>query len=197
MEASDAKDLIEEAIERAEDKSGVAEKAERAKDKLFRERVSLMVGAFAVALAVIHMVAAGAQRESVLKQIEASDSFAYMQAKIVRETVLKTAAASSGASEPDKIAWKAEALRLREPRASGHGIGQLQEQGTRQHEEGLKAAKSGEAYEMGETGLQLAIVLLSIALIARSLWIAGVASIFASLGIALAVATHFGMVAVH
>ena len=193
MEANDAKDLIEEAIEHAEGKNELAEKVERAKDKLFRDRVALMVGGFAVALAVVHMAAAGAQRESVLKQIEASDSFAYMQAKIVRETVLKTAAANSGATEPDKMAWKDEAVRLRGPSASGHGIGQLQEQGTRQHEEGLKAAKSGEAYELGETGLQLAIVLSSIALIARSLWIAGAATIFASASVALAIATHFGI----
>jgi hypothetical protein len=193
MEATDAKDLIEEAIERADYKNGAFETAERTKEKLFRDRVALMIGGFAVALAVVHMAAAGAHRESVLKQIEASDSFAYMEAKIVRETVLKTAAANSGATEPDKIAWKDEALRLRRPSASGHGIGQLQEQGTRQHEEGFKAAKSGEAYELGETGLQLAIVLLSIALVARSFWIAGAATIFASAGVALAIATHFGI----
>ena len=193
MEATDAKDLIEEAIERAETKSDEAEKAERAKDRVFRERVSLMVGGFAVALAIIHMAAAGAQRESVLKQIEASDSFTYMQAKIVRETVFKTAAALNGASEADKKAWTDEAIRLRAPSDSGHGIGQLQELGTKQHEEGLKAATLGEAYELGETGLQLAIVLLSIALIARSTWIAATASLFAFAGIALAVATHIGV----
>ena len=193
MEATDAKDLIEEAIERAETKNDAAEKTERAKDRVFRERVSLMVGGFAVALAVIHMAAAGAQRESVLKQIEASDSFAYMQAKIVRETVFKTAAASSGASESDKKAWSDEATRLRVASDSGHGIAQLQELGTKQHEEGLKAGTRGEAYELGETGLQLAIVLLSIALIARSFWIAVTASLFAFVGIALAIATHFGI----
>ena len=197
MEATDAKDLIEEAIERAEIKSDEAEKAERAKDRVFRERVSLMVGGFAVALAVVHMAAAGAQRESVLRQIEASDSFAFMQAKIVRETVFKTAAASNGASEVDKKAWTDEATRLRTPSDSGHGIGQLQDLGTKQHEEGLKASTLGEAYELGETGLQLAIVLLSIALIARSTWIAGTASLFAFAGIALAIATHFGVAVFH
>lgn len=193
IEAVEAKDLIEEAIERVEEKNDEIEKAERLKERSFRERVSLMVGGFAVALAVIHMAAAGAQRESVLKQIEASDSFAYMQAKIVRETVLKTAAASSGATDADKKSWIEEAIRLRAPSNSGHGIGQLQEQGTKQHEEGLRAAKIGEAYELGETGLQLAIVLLSIALITRSLWIAGAASGFAIASIALAAATHFGL----
>ena len=193
MEAVDAKDLFEEAIERVEEKNEEAEKTERTKERKFRDRASLMVGGFAVALAVVHMAAAGAQRESVLKQIDASDSFAYMQAKIVRETVYKIAAASSGATEVDKKAWSEEATRLRAPSNSGHGIGQLQEQGTKQHEEGLKASTKGEAYELGETGLQLAIVLLSIALIARSVWIAGAASIFAFAGIALAMATRFGV----
>lgn len=68
-------------------------------------------------LAVIHMAAAGAQRESVLKQIEASDSFAFMQAKIIRETVFKTAAALAGASDADKRAWTEETTRLRSPTA--------------------------------------------------------------------------------
>lgn len=70
MEATDAKDLIEEAIERSELKNEEVEKAERSKERMFRERVSLMVGGFAVALAVIHMAAAGAQRESVLNRLK-------------------------------------------------------------------------------------------------------------------------------
>lgn len=193
MEATDAKEMIEEAIERVEEKNETAEKLEKAKERAFRDRVSLMVGGFAVALAVVHMAAAGAQRESLLKGIEASDSFAYMQAKIVRETVLKTAAASAGASALDQKAWADEATRLRAPDAAGHGIGQLQEQGTQQREEGSKAAARGEAYELGETALQLAIVLLSIALIARSFWIASAATVFAVAGVAIAIATHFGV----
>ena len=76
MEAADAKEVIDEAIERVEEKTEVSEKVERLKDRKFRDRVSLMVGAFAVALAIVHMAAAGAQRESLLKRIEASDSFA-------------------------------------------------------------------------------------------------------------------------
>ena len=194
MEAVEAKDLIEEAIERTEEKIESVENAQRERDRKFRDRVSLLVGGFAVALAIVHMSAAGAQRESVLKQIEASDSFAYMQAKIIREAILNTASASSGASDVDKKAWKDEAARLRAPSDSGHGIGQLQEQGSKQHEEGVAASLKSEAYELGETGLQLAIVLLSIALIARSALIAGAASLFALAGIALAVATHFGVV---
>ena len=193
MEAADAKEVIDDAIERIEEKTEAAEKAARLKERKFRDRVSLMVGAFAVALAIVHMAASGAQRESLLKGIAASDSFAYMEAKIVRETVFKTAAGSTGASEADKKAWQDEALRLRAPDAAGHGIGQLQEQGTAEREEGQKAAATGEAYELGETALQLAIVLSSIALVTRSIWIAGGAAVFAVLGLAVAIATRLGL----
>ena len=193
MEAAEAKEIIDDAIERVEEKTDAVEKAERLKERKFRDRVSLMVGAFAVALAIVHMAAAGEQRESVLKGIQSSNSFAYMEAKIVRETVLKTAAGSAGASEADKKAWQDEALRLRAPDAAGHGIGQLQEQGTTEREEGKKAAATGEAYELGETALQLAIVLSSIALVTRSIWIAGGAVVFAVLGIAVTIATRLGL----
>ena len=192
MDATEAKDLIDETIERLEGENEEAEKAERARDKTFRERVSLAVGGFAVALAIVHMAASGAQRESVLKQIASSDSFAYMQAKILREIVLKTAIASNGAVDADKKAWIDEAAKLREPNDKGNSIPQLQEQGTKEHEEGMAAAKTGEAYEFAETGLQLAIVLLSIALIARSSMVAVTATIFALAGIGLALLTRFG-----
>lgn len=193
MEPADAKDLIDEAIERAEESSNAADRIERERERRFRDRVSLLVGGFAVALAIVHMNAAGAQRESVLQHIAASDSFAYMQAKIVRETVLKTAAAQPGASEADRSHWASEAARLRAPDRAGHGIKQLELAGARQRVEGERAAKRGEGFELGETALQLAIVLLSIAMVARSKWITLGASIVAGGGILLAVATGLGV----
>lgn len=193
MEPADAKDLIDEAIERVEERQGAEARAEQEQERRFRDRVSLMVGGFAVALAVVHMAAAGAQRESLLKGIEASDTFAYMQAKIVRETVLKTAAAETGAAAADREAWHKEAVRLRRPDAAGHGIGQLQADGTRQRAEGERAAQNGEGYELGETALQMSIVLLSIAMVARSRWIAIGAAVVAGLGVAAAIATSAGV----
>ena len=193
VEAADAKELIEEAIERAESERDAHDAADRAAERRFRDRVSILVGLFAVSLAVVHMAASGAQRASLLRGIEASDTFAYMQAKIVRETVYKTAAAQSGAAAADRDAWTAEAKRLSAPDKAGHGIGQLEEQGKALRETGTKAAEAGEAYELGETALQLAIVLLSIALVARSRPIVWGAIVMAALGIGAAVTTFFGV----
>lgn len=77
MEPTEAKDLIDEAIERAEEQHDSEVALERASEKRFRDRVSLLVGLFAVLLAIVHMAAAGAQRESLLQGIAASDTFAY------------------------------------------------------------------------------------------------------------------------
>lgn len=194
VEAADAKELIDDAIERAEDERDGAEKVERAAERRFRDRVSLLVGGLAVSLAVIHMGAAGSARESLLDGIAASDSFSYMQAKIVRETVLKTAAQLGDAPGAVRSDWGAEAAKLRRPDRAGHGIGQLQEEGARQRAEGARAARAGEGYELGETALQLAIVLLSIALVARSRPIVGGACLLALIGITVAVLTAIGMV---
>ncbi|MGI4878011.1 MAG: DUF4337 family protein [Janthinobacterium lividum] len=193
VEPADAKDLIEDAIERAESQRDTANDAERAIERGFRDRVSLMVGVFAVALAIVHMAAAGAARESLLRGIEASDTFNYMQAKVVREAIAKTAAAAPGLTAVDRAGWLAEAARLRNPDKAGHGIGQLQARGSDLRREGTAAARSGEGYELGETALQMAIVLLSIALVARSRSIVVGAVLLAVLGIAVAVATAAGV----
>jgi hypothetical protein len=191
LDPEDAKDLIDEAIERAEDKHDDGERQERAKERKFRDRVSLMVGAFAVGLAFVHMAASGAQRESLRLGIEASDTFAYMQAKIVRETVLKTAAATQN-NATSSTDWAKEAKHLRAPDKAGHGIAQLQHAGENQRATAEHSATVGEHYEISETALQMAIVLLSIALIGRSWVVASGASLIAISAIAFAILTKIG-----
>lgn len=186
---ADPQDLIEDAIERAEEREGARDAAERAVEKKFRNRVSILVGLFAVALAVIHMAAAGNQRESILRNIEASDTFAYMQAKIIRETVVKTAAGAKGIEPAERADLLAEAKRLRSPDKAGHGIVQLQKSGDDSRAESKVFAEKSERYEMGETALQVAIVLLSIALIARSWAIVIGAGGLALVGVLIALAT--------
>lgn len=193
VDPGDTKELIEDAIERAEAHYEGAESAERTAERSFRDRISVLIGILAVSLAIIHMAAAGAARESLLKGIQASDTFAYMQAKIVRETVYKTAAAGN-ASQADRLSWTAEARRLRAPDRAQHGIGQLQTKGEDLRREGNSAATAGEGYELGETALQMAIVLLSIALIARSRPLVAGACALAIAGVSVALAAKAGMI---
>jgi hypothetical protein len=192
VEPADAKELIDEAIERAQEHHNAEEAEVRAGERRFRDRVSIMVGVLAVSLAIVHMAATGAARKSLLKGIEASDTFNYMQAKIIREAVFKTAGGAVAGDQAARTGWLAEAKRLRAPDRAGHGIDQLRAAGDQLREEGEHATKAGEGYELGETALQLAIVLLSIALVARSRPIVGGAMLFAIVGVGLALATAAG-----
>ena len=89
--------------------------------------------------------------------------------------------------------WTKEATRLRDPDKAQHGIDQLRKAGERLREEGTRAATAGESYELGETALQMAIVLLSIALVARSRKIVWGAMLLAVIGIGAAAATYAGL----
>lgn len=193
MEAADAHEMIEEALEESEIRHEAAEHREKTQERKFRDRASVLVGIFAVLLAIIHTAAASAQRESMLSSIEASDNFAYMQAKIVRQTVLLSASRIPGLESETRAAELGEATRLRQPDKSGHGIGQLQAEGSRQRQVSRERAIASEGYEFGETALQVAIVLLSIAMItssSRLLWAAG---ILAGSGVALSLLTALGL----
>jgi hypothetical protein len=189
VEPAEAKEMIEEAIEEAEK----VDREERALEKQFRNRVSILVGLFAVLLAIIHVAAAGNARDGVLKTIQASDTYNYMQAKIIREAVLKAAAQEPSLSPSARADMLKQAAKLRNPDAAGHGISQLQPQADRLRDEGELASRKGEWYEFAETAMQVAIVLLSIALVARSWAIVAGASSLAALGAILALATAIGM----
>lgn len=191
VEPSDAKDLIDEAIERAEAQEEKREAAERASERRFRNRVSILVGIFAAVLACIHVLGAANARIGVFDTIEASDTYAYMEAKIVRETVLKSAAASTAVAADERRQMLAEAKRLRKPDAAGHGIDQLRAKADVLRDAGQKGGERGERFELCETGIQIAIVLLSIALVAQSWRIVMGASLLAAIATIGAVITAF------
>lgn len=190
VEPADAKELIGEAIEEAER----VDKAERALEKTFRDRVSILVGLFAVLLAIIHVAAASNARESLLKTVNASDTYNYMEAKIIRESLLKSLAETPSLSVAARQGMLKEAARLRNPDKAGHGIVQLQSKADELRTDGEQSARKGEWYELAETAMQVAIVLLSIALVARSWAIVAGAVSLAAVGVVLALLTAAGLV---
>lgn len=184
LEPAEAKELIDEAIERAEQKESDGAREERK----FRDRLSLLVGLFAVLLAVVHLVGAGLLRENVVDTIRASDTYNYMQAKKIRQAVLQVGAISAPADKGDRML--AEAAALERPDAKGHGIGQLQQAGDELTAEAARAGAAGERFEWAETALQMAIVLLSVAMIASSRAVAAGACFMAASGLAIAASTY-------
>lgn len=182
MEPQEARELIKEAVEESE-----------SHERGLRDRVAVLVGLSALLLAVVHTAGASAQRDSLLSSIEASDTFSYMQAKVIREAVFRTASSTPGIDSDTRAADLGEATRLRQNDAAGHGIDQLRERGDELRRESIAKARACEGYELGETALQVAIVLLSIALIAQSRRIVWGASALAGLGVLLALLTALGV----
>jgi hypothetical protein len=189
VEPADAKELIEEALEEAEK----IDRAERTLEKRFRNRVSILVGLFAVLLAIIHVEAATSARESLLKTVNASDTYNYMEAKIIRESLLESLAQTPSLSPAAQAGMLKEAERLRNPDKAGHGIVQLQTKADQLREAGERSAKTGEWYELAETAMQVAIVLLSIALVARSTAIVTGAVSLAVVGVVVAASAAMGL----
>jgi hypothetical protein len=188
VEPADAKELIQEAIGEVER----VDHAERQLEKRFRDRVSILVGIFAVLLAAVNIAMERSDRQTLLKTVQESDTYNYMQAKIIRETVMKTAAENPSYDAGTRAAMLKEADRLRNPDAAGHGIGQLQRSADELRDEGEAAADAVEWYERGETAMQVSIVLLSIALVARSRAIVAGAVGMALVGVLMAAATAAG-----
>ena len=189
VEPADAKELIQEAIEEVER----VDQKKRQLEKRFRDRVSVLVGIFAVLLAVIHVEPASSARQSLLRTVKASDTYNYLEAKIIRESLLKTEALNPSFDAGTKATMLKEAARLRNPDAAGHGIVQLQRTADQLRDEGEAASKSGEWFELAETAMQVAIVLLSIALVARSPAIVTGAAGLALVGVIIAAATAMEM----
>ena len=188
LDASEAHELIDEAVERAERRDAAAARAERQ----FRDRLSLLVGVFAALLAVVHLIGAGYLRENVVDTIRASDTYNYMQAKKIRQAVLETGALTAPASERAQLLAAAAALKA--PDAKGHGIDQLQKTADALAAQAVSAGEAGERYEWAETALQMAIVLMSIAMIAASRVVVAGATGVALLGVGLALATYFHLI---
>ena len=176
MDATDAADLIAELHEdRAE-----AEQAEK-----FRNRAALLIAFLAAMLAIGGLGGGNATDDMIFNNIRASDTWAFYQAKNMRQTLFEVAAdtleaeiAATGAPTP------AQAARLAEYRATiaryesepdpeapsdptrGEGKRQLRAQA-----EGFEAARERASeqdgnFDMAEVLLQLALVLGSVAILA-------------------------------
>src|SRR4029079_3793601 len=67
-----------------------AEHAEHAGSE--NKKIALLIAVIALFLALSEMLGKGAQTESIAKNVEASNLWAFFQAKSIRRTVVKTAA---------------------------------------------------------------------------------------------------------
>ena len=164
-----------------------AEHAEHASSE--NKKIALLIAVIALFLALSETLGKSAQTEAIAKNVEASNLWAFFQAKSIRRTVVQTAADAAklglggGGDDAAKAAvqkqieeWQKTAARYRSEPETGEGTEQLSERAKHaEHERHLATAKYHH-FELASGAFQIAIVLASAAIITGMMaltWISG------------------------
>lgn len=179
------------------------EQADHAKEASEENRkIALLIAVIALCLALSETLGKGAQTESIAKNVEASNLWAFFQAKTIRRTVVQTAAeqAKLGAATPDDATkaavqkqiddWQKTAARYRSEPETGEGSEQLSERAKHAEEERDLSTAKYHHFELASGAFQIAIVLASATIITGMIalaWISGLLTLagigFTALGV--------------
>ena len=182
-----------------------AEHAEHASGS--NKKIALLIAVIALFLALSETLGKGAQTESISRNVEASNLWAFFQAKSIRRTVVQTvsehARLSLGLSGDDaqkaSLAkqiedWGKTAARYRSEPETGEGSDQLAERAKHaEHERDLAMARYHH-YEVASAAFQIGIVLASATIITGIAALAWVSGLLALVGLAF---TGIGLFAPH
>ena len=180
------------------------EQADHAKEAAGENvKIALLIAVIALCLALSETLGKGAQTESISKNVESSNLWAFFQAKSIRRTVLQTAAEQTklglGSAGDDTAKatvqkqiddWQKAAARYRSEPETGEGTEQLSERAKLAEEERDLSTAKYHHFELASAAFQIAIVLASATIITGMLalaWISGLLMmggiIFTALGI--------------
>jgi len=187
-----------------------AEHAEHA--SVENRKIALLIAVIALFLALSETLGKGAQTESIAKNVEASNLWAFFQAKTIRRTVVQTAAdqgklALGAADDATKAAlqkqiddWQKTAARYRSEPETGEGTEQLSERAKHAEHERDQATAKYHHFELASAAFQIAIVLASATIItgiAALAWISGLLTLagltFTALGLFAPHALHLAL----
>ncbi|MES2750174.1 MAG: DUF4337 domain-containing protein [Pseudomonadota bacterium] len=185
-----------------------AEHAEHASGS--NKNIALLIAVIALFLAFSETLGKGAQTESISKNVEASNLWAFFQAKSVRRTVVQSvsehAKLSLGLSGDDaqKAAlakqiddWTKTAARYRSEPETGEGSEQLAARAKKAEEARDLAMARYHHYEVASAAFQIGIVLASATIITGMIALAWVAGALAVTGLAFTAIGLFAPHAVH
>lgn len=162
------------------------------------KRIALMIAIFALLLAFAEMGVKNSQTTSLAANVEASNLWAFFQAKTIRRTTVITAYEEmetrlAGVVDPEvrtafekRIAeWKANAARYESEPSTGEGRKELAVRAKAQEERRELYNHKHEWFEFGSAALQIAIVLASAAIIAGISFLVIASGAFGVLGVAM------------
>jgi plasmid stabilization system protein ParE len=166
--------------------------------------VALLIAILALVLAFSETLGKGAQTAALAMNIEASNLWAFFQAKTIRQTVLRTAAeeldvsASNSESAKKQIAkWRETAQRYQNEPETGEGRDQLAARAKEAEKKRDRSMAAYHHYELASAAVQIAIVLASASIITSMAVLVWIAGALGALGVAFCVIGFFIPAAVH
>ena len=159
-------------------------------------KIALLIAVIALCLSLSETLGKGAQTESISKNVEASNLWAFFQAKSIRRNVVQTAAeqaklglgagedAAKAAAQKQIDDWQKTAERYRSDPKSGEGQEQLSERAKHAEEERDLAEAKYHHYELASAAFQIGIVLASATIITGIMTLAWISGLLALAGIA-------------
>src|SRR3954451_6682562 len=147
------------------------------------KRIALLISLLPLVLAFSETLGKGAQTGALSYNIEASNLWAFFQAKTIRQTVLRTAAEevevlnAKDNSKAQVAKWRDTAQRYQNEPETGEGRDQLAARAKDAEKKRDKSLAAYHHYEMASAAVQIAIVLASASIITAMpalVWAAGV-----------------------
>jgi hypothetical protein len=174
------------------------EQADQAKEASHENRnIALLIAVIALCLSLSETLGKGAQTEAIAKNVEASNLWAFFQAKSIRRTTVQTAAEQArlglGAAGDDaaKAAvqkqiddWQKTAARYRSEPETKEGTEQLSERAKEAEEERDLAHAKYHHYELASAAFQIGIVLASATIITGMIALAWISGLLMLVGVA-------------
>ncbi|MBR1133431.1 DUF4337 domain-containing protein [Bradyrhizobium iriomotense] len=171
-----------------------AEHAEHASGS--NKKIALLIAVLALFLAISETLGKGAQTESISKNVEAANLWAFFQAKSIRRTVVLTASeqgkltlagttddALKAAVQKQVDDWTKTAARYRSEPETGEGTEQLAEKAKHAEHERDEATAKYHHFELASAAFQIGIVLASATIITGMIALAYVGGILTLAGL--------------
>jgi hypothetical protein len=174
------------------------------------KKIALLIAVIALFLALSETLGKGAQTESISKNVEASNLWAFFQAKSIRRTVVQTAsdqsklslgpisdATAKAALQKQIDDWQKTAARYRSEPETGEGSEELSKRARHAEEERDLATAKYHHFELASAAFQIGIVLASATIITGMLALAWISGLLALAGLAFTAIGLFAPHAVH
>lgn len=167
------------------------------------KKIALLIAVLALVLAFAETLGKSAQTGAISTNIEASNLWAFFQAKTIRQTTLRTAAeqlrvgSSSQESQKQIETWLKTAERYQSEPETGEGRKELAERAKQAEKKRDVAMAAYHHYELASAAVQIAIVLASASIITSAMALAWIGVGLGVVGVVFCAIGLFAPTAVH